>query len=238
MFIDTFRNFIEIEGLKSKMALHLANISGENKRISDLSSKRESIDAEIKQFQTTIHDLKLKDLELKISALESSLSKLKMQMNMVKNEKELSSLNHEIEHTKTQLTELESTYFLGLEKSEELNLKILEHQEFLKGSLQSLNEIKSEAEIIIEKNQQEIINYQKRVDAILENEKPAHKQLYLEMSTKFKTSSACSFINHKNCSACRINIDANTVNNVENGRALELCPNCGRILLPNNLNLY
>jgi predicted nucleic acid-binding Zn-ribbon protein len=238
MLIDTFRNFVEIEGLKAKILIHRSNIASQNKRISDMVSKRAEREAQIANCEFEIKNLKIKDLEAQMSIYDSSLKKFQTQMDMVKNEKELNSLNHEISSIKVLIENLETLYFESSEKVETLNHKISECREFLKGSIDSLNEISSEAKAIISKEENEIQNFQMRIDAILENEKPTHKKLYQEMEIKFKTTGPCSFINHKNCSACRINIDSVTVGNVENARSLEFCPSCGRILLPNDLNLY
>lgn len=238
MFINTFRNFIEIEGLKSRILKHIAIIAGENKRILDLTSKRSSIQAEIIEFEQNIHDAKLKELELEIKSLETNLKKFQAQMDMVKNGKELDLLTSEIKHSQLALDSLEVQYFEKSDLIDSLKIKIQEHKQFLHGSNETLNDIQKEVNLEIITNEKEISNYQLRIDSILELESPSNKNLYLDMSKKFKTTSPCSFIINKNCSVCRINVDSSTANSVESARSIEVCPNCGRILLPKDLNIY
>jgi predicted nucleic acid-binding Zn-ribbon protein len=193
--------------------------------------------SQIEAAKELIATFKLKELELNIHSLENNIAKLKSQINMVKNEKELTSITHEIEHSQKKLADLENQYFELTEQSENLLQNIQDNQNFINGSKATLAEIEKDVTTIIEENQKEISNYQKRIEALLEIEKPGNRKIYLETAKKFQTTSPCSFIAHKNCSACRINIDSVTVANVEHARSLEFCPSCGRILLPKDLNL-
>ena len=238
MIIETFRNFIEIEGLNKKIAQHIAEIASQEKRLVDAESKRQSSLAQINQKNELIHSLKLKELELSVSALEKKLNHYQEQINLVKTQKELDSLTHEINLTKSQLSAAEGDFFSKIDQVALLEKEILDLKNFTSGIEVTILEIKMEVESEISKQQKEINNYQLRIDSLLDQLNPADKKLYLENAKKFKTSTPSAFINGKNCSVCRINIDAQTINMVDHAKSLELCPNCGRILLPNNLNLY
>lgn len=238
MIVDTYRNFVEISGLQAKIKAHEAQIVSENKRISDLLQKRQRCQDQIDTLKARVHDLNLKELELKTSSEETKLSKLKEQINMVKNEKELASINHEIDFCSKNLQMLETTFFQAIDTNEKLENEIKDNQNFLQGSEQSLKEIEEEVRENINKEKQEISNYSNRINALLESEETSTQKLFKELNIKFKTSTPFAFLNHKNCSVCRIGIDGQTAHLVENHASLEFCPNCGRLLLPSNLNLY
>ncbi len=238
MIIETFRNFIEIEGLNQKVAQHIVEIAGQEKRLVDAESKKQAAILKIDQNHMQIKTLKLKELELTVSGLEKKLAQYQEQMNLVKNQKELDSINHEISTISTQLKTEENDFFIKIDLASNLENEIVDLQNFVKGIDESIIEIKVEVEKEIAKNQSEINNYQLRINSLLDQLSPSDKNMYLELAKKFKTSKPTAFINGKNCSACRINIDAQTINMVDHAKSLELCPNCSRLLLPNNLNLY
>lgn len=238
MIIETFRNFIEIESLNKKIAQHIAEIASQEKRLIDAEGKKESALLQINEKNELIHSLKLKEIELAVSTLEKKLGQYQEQMNLVKTQKELDSLTHEINSTKAKLTEAESDFFSKIDQASLLETSIKDLKNFCTGIDSSIAEIKNEVEQEIFHHQKEIKNYQNRVESLLDQQNPVDKKMYLELSKKFKSSTPTAFINGKNCSVCRINIDAQTINLVDHAKSLELCPNCGRILLPNNLNLY
>lgn len=238
MIIETFRNFIEIEGLNKKIAQHIAEIASQEKRIKDAEGKKLSAMMNIDQNNLRIKELKLKELELTVSGLEKKLAHYQEQMSLVKNQKELDSLTHEINSTKSQLTIEETDFFNKIDLVTTLENEILDLNNFVKGINESIDEIKKEVEIEISKNKKEIDNFQLRINSLLDQLNPSDKKMYQELAVKFKSTSPTAFIIGKNCSLCRINIDAQTINLVDHAKSLEICPNCNRLLLPNNLNLY
>jgi predicted nucleic acid-binding Zn-ribbon protein len=231
MLKETFRHFVEIMSLKSKILEYERNIKSEEKRISDLQAKRHLTDDKILKLNEEIVQLNIKELEYKIDSLTSRLSKLKNQVSSVVSEKELSAINHEITHSQNELNLLETAYFSNLEKAEKHSVEILDLKQFLIGSLETLNEISVEVKISVNKNQHEIKNLQLRITSLLEQLSSSDRHLFLDTDKKFKDKIPCSFINLKNCSECKISIDSQTINNVEKFISVELCPNCGRILL-------
>lgn len=236
MIVDTFRNFIEIMGLRKKEAELLKEIASENKRISVLADKRTAIKQEIESLKDEQRQLKIKEMELETNALTIKLNRFKDQINLVKNDKELQSITHEVSHHENLINELETKYFSALERSEQIDGIIKDHEGFLSGSESTLKEIESEVNGANQVHYNEIKNLNNRIQALLESEKPANQKLYLEIEKKFASTSPFSYLNGKNCQTCRISIDVQTANNIEYCRSLEFCPNCGRLLLPININ--
>lgn len=238
MIIETFRNFIEIDGLRNKIAKHIAEIAGQEKRLIDTLSKKQKAISDIESKNDKIKSFKLKELELSVADLEKKVSHFKEQMNQIKTQKELDSLNHEIKTSSETLAIAEKDFFEKIDIASKLEKEISDLNNFLTGIDVSITEIKSEVQSEIIVQQKEIDNFQLRINSLLDQVNPSYKKMYLELSERFKSTSPTAFINGKNCSVCRINIDAQTINLVDHAKSLELCPNCGRILLPNNLNLY
>jgi predicted nucleic acid-binding Zn-ribbon protein len=238
MMTDTYRNFIEIMSLKAKIYKLLGNVQSQTKRILDTENKKTSSIAKKEALSLELLELGVSKNELLIKDLDLKLSKLNSDINKVNSEKELNSINSEISFLKEKLQALEDETFLKIDIADNLQAEITTLSGFITGIDQTITEIKNEAEAEIQKDQKEISNLNLRILSLVDSLPTSVQKTYHLVDKKFKTSPPFSFINQKNCSTCKINIDQMTVSNVLSHRSVEICPSCDRILLPNDLNIY
>lgn len=238
MMTDTYRNFIEIMSLKAKNYQLLTDIQSQRKRILDTESKKTAAISKKDALALQILELGISKNEQLIKDLDSKLSKLNTDINKVNSEKELNSLNNEIAFLKEELHTLEDETFLKIDIADKLQVELATLSGFIAGIDQTITEIKLEAESEIKKHQKEVENLSSRISSLVDSLPSSVQKTYQLVDKKFVSSPPFSFINQKNCSACKINIDQMTVSNVQNHRSVELCPSCDRILLPNDLNIY
>jgi predicted nucleic acid-binding Zn-ribbon protein len=62
--------------------------------------------------------------------------------------------------------------------------------------------------------------------------------MYREVELKFKNKSPVSFLIDKKCSECHMLADSMLKTSLEEGRSLEFCPSCGRMLIPETAKIY
>jgi len=232
MIEESFQNLLEINSLFLKIHdLELAS-KGELKRLGDLESLEGLKLALLEVKKAEIKAIHLKEMELEISKILDQINRHKAQINLITTQKELDSLTHEIENDSKKVENLEADYFLKLELFENLNQEIKDLENFLSGIKNTKKEIEGEvnASLVIKKN--EIENFQKRVDSLIEMCDKSVKNIFKDFVYKNKISDPISFIKSKNCSRCKISLDSMTIQNVENKRSIEICSNCNRILLP------
>lgn len=238
MFLPSFRHLIEIEALKKQNQQNLNEILSENKRISDLDVRREKTRAQIENLLLEEKNLHLSKTQESLDTLGARLKKLNSQLSLAVTEKEQVAFEHQIQLVKNEIENLETLYFANLESSESILEQVQSLTTFLEGSLNTLDEIKSEVATNITAEQKIIDNRNLRIDALLELINPGLKSLYLELEKKYKPKSPVSYLIDKKCSECHMQADSILKNSLEEGRSIETCPSCGRLLIPETVQSH
>jgi predicted nucleic acid-binding Zn-ribbon protein len=238
MFLVSFRHLIEIEALKKENQTNLARIASENKRIYDLEERRKKTLVLNENLTLEDKNLKLTESQNKIEDMQLRLSKLTSQLSLSVTEKEQIAFENQIKLIKEEIEKLEMQYFEALEKSEEYLTLIQENNEFMKGSLTTLEDIKNDVLENIQKEEDFITNRNKRIQALIEQCHPSLTTLYLDLEKRFSPKSAVSFLIAKKCTACHMQVDAILSQSLDEGRSLETCPSCSRLLIPDSSRIY
>ncbi len=239
MFLESFRHLIEIEALKEQNLKNSLQIASENKRISDLEERRKKLLLQNENLKIDEKNLKLSESQNKIDDLQIRLNKLNSQLSLSVTEKEQIAFENQIKIIKEEIEKLENLYFENLEASETILNQIKENNEFVNGSVTTLEEIKKEvaANIIVEENH--IKNRDVRINSLLELCHPGFKTYYNELDKKFRPKSLpVSYLIGKNCSACHMSVDSALKSSIDEGRSFESCPNCSRLLIPETAKIY
>lgn len=238
MYLESFRHLIEIEALKKANQQNFNEIDAQKKRISALESKKAKFTEEITQFKQDILALKLTEREAQIEVLRNQITKLNDQMLMIKTLREQTALEEQIKDLSLKADQDEEEYFLNLEVSENLILRISDHQQFLKGSENTVLEITAEAEIIILAQEKLVRDRELRIDSLLSQCLDDVKSLYARVEKQLAPKKHTSFLINKKCNECHMQIDSMLKNNIENGVSLEVCPHCARLLIPETSRIY
>lgn len=238
MFLDSFRHLIEIEALKKENQQNSLRISSENKRISDLEERRKKTLVLNENLTLEEKSLKLTESQNQIEDLQQRHSKLTSQLSLAVTEKEQIAFENQIKIVKDEVENLEILYFEKLEKSEEFLALIQENNEFMKGSVNTLEEIKKEVKENIAKEEVIIENRKKRIDSLTNLCHPSLKTLYLDLEKRFAPKAAVSFLIDRKCTACHMQVDSVLAHSLDEGRSLETCPSCSRLLIPDTARIY
>jgi predicted nucleic acid-binding Zn-ribbon protein len=238
MFLPSFRHLIEIEALKKQNQQNEQQISSENKRIYDLGDRRTKTQLQIESLILDEKNLNLSTNQQQIEILQARFKKLNSQLALAVTEKEQIAFEGQIAIVQTELAALENIYFTNLERSEEIESEIADKNEFLSGSLVSLETIKSEVAQNISREQKIIDDRNLRILALTDQLLPRLKSLYLEIEMKMLPKKAVSYLIDKKCSECHMQVDSILKNSLEEGRSIESCPTCSRLLIPETAKIY
>ncbi len=238
MFLPSFRHLIEIEALKKQNQQNEQQISSENKRICDLGDRRTKTQLQIETLILDEKNLNLSTNQQQIEILQARFKKLNSQLALAVTEKEQIAFEGQIAIVQTELAALENIYFINLERSEEIESEIADKKEFLYGSLLSLETIKTEVAHNISLEQKIIDDRNLRILALTDQLLPGLKSLYLEIEKKMLPKKAVSYLIDKKCSECHMQVDSILKNSLEEGRTIESCPTCSRLLIPETAKIY
>lgn len=233
MYLESFRHLIEIESLKTKIREYNASIASELKRITDLDTQRNRLQARIEELLKEEHELHLKNLELTVSTEEQTLTHLATQLDHVKNERELAATTHQIETVKQSLATNEEKYFAALERTDKIHSEIHDAKAFIEGSTTTREEIKKDVEAATKEAEEKIFYLNARIASLLEQCHKSARDMYLSSE-----KNGVAFIMDRTCSKCHMQVSSILKSSVEEGRSLECCPSCGRFLIPETAKIY
>lgn len=238
MYLESFRHLIEIDALERANNTNRQNIIGENKRISDLEGKQKKAQEEIELLSNEKINLQLQKSEDEINHSIAKLTKLKDQLFAVKTQKEQEALENQISLLEKTINECEEKYFANLDREEAINQTITEKKSFLSGSSNTLLEIKNEVTLSIMAEEKIISDRNLRIDSLLVQCRADVQKAYQNAKKKFDQTPALSFLLAKKCSICHMQADSMLKLNLEEGRSIEHCPSCGRLMLPETSKIY
>lgn len=238
MFMESFRNLIEILALKKENLKNISAIASEDKRISDLEERREKIAAHNEDLKIEEKNLNLEFLQKKIEDLALKLNKLKTQMTMAQTLQEENAFKNQISSLENEIQKSEEIYFKNLERSDAIWELIKENDLFYSGSKRTLVEIKEEA--ILNKKKEHLILAQRneRINSLFSFCHPQLTNLYFQLEKNPSLKTPVSYLVDKRCSACFVTVDSILESSLNQGRSLETCPSCGRLLIPESAKIY
>lgn len=231
----SFHLLHEIDAIQSR---YLADLylkkTEEEKRILQINGQISSKELLLKQCLENKNNLnqKLQLSENRISEKNVILSRLKLNLMQVKTNNELEKINKEIDTTQKEISNLEDESFTYFSNLDELEKVIIECHNYLTGIVETKNEIENEVNHQLQDLSLKKENYQKRLDSLLSELPLAISSLYKNTIKNFKAFDGTAYINNKSCNKCHMAIDQVTITAVLSRNSAELCPNCGRFLLP------
>ena len=163
---------------------------------------------------------------------------MKAQSNSAVTEKEQNAFESQIETVEKEMQVAEEIYFSNLEKSEELISEREQLKEFLMGSVETLKTITDEVAVHVANEEKEIQGRTQRMDSLKERLHPSVRSLYDQCENNKTRLPTIAFLIDRKCSECHIQVDSTLKSSLDQGVAVETCPNCGRLLIPDTAKLY
>lgn len=236
--MEHYKILIELQGHIKSISSHRANIKSQNSRLELVNKQRmlrESSKNELIEKKSLLHNQNISN-EKELFEKEHELEKVNGHLSMVSNEIQEKALEKEISTLTPLIDSLQEKVLENMESIESIDQEILDCENFIKGSLDSLEELQSEVNSEIEKENQQIKNYQSRAKLLLDSLESAQKSLFLSVKKSAKDEIVVTFLQGNKCSRCRFEAPSTQISDIENGRSLELCTGCGRILIPATIN--
>lgn len=234
MSSEAFKIAKEINSLTLQKTQILETILEEEKRVEFIKSNRADRSEELDVNENKLKELKFKiqKTENEISNFQRQLEKDKIALNSVTSNQQLESLKKAIAHSHESLDGLENKGLELIEEQENVELEIQEAQLFLKGSLESLNEIKQEVQSFKAEKEKEIILLENRIKLLLDELPPLFQERILSVIAKNIPKSSFTRIKDGHCEFCRFSLSKIDISNIEDKLALKTCGQCNRIFMP------
>jgi predicted nucleic acid-binding Zn-ribbon protein len=231
---ESFKILKEINSLTINIEEFQLKIDAQLGRVQSVNSNRDNRQAQKTNDENLLKETssKLNLAENEISHLQLKLTKDKENLSTISSEQVLKNMEKQIADLGEKISELEEIGLNEIENIEILEQKIADADEFLKGSLESLNEIKGEVETLNADHQSNIDKLLKRIDLLTQElPKDFSERYFRTLKSKIK-GSIFARITNEACEYCRFGLSKMEVQKVEDQLNLKNCASCGRIFIP------
>ncbi|RMG82386.1 MAG: hypothetical protein D6712_14710 [Chloroflexi bacterium] len=211
---------------KRKRLQEIESILNDNAAVIAAKQNVEKVEAELKPLRTRLRDL---ELEVKANETKQKSTEDKLYSGTVKNPKELTDLQREIEALKNWRTELENRMLELMMEIEDVEASL----DAAQATLQQMQETEaSKHQALIDEKQaleQAIAESMEQYRAAQASIDEDALKIYKEMRPQ-KGYRPVAALDGQNCGVCGVAQTTATLQAVRHGNQLVYCSNCGRIL--------
>jgi predicted nucleic acid-binding Zn-ribbon protein len=234
---EAAHHLIEIQSLLNKISFHKKNIEKNLLRPSSIKNQRDKTQQRLEEVHELIASVEktFNDEDKQLQKDTKDLENKDKQKNLVTTEKELSAIEHDIRVLEGSISILEEKALKNLESKEELENEEKDLSSFLNGSLKSLQDIEKEVLEANKLEQNEIDLYEARVEGIISSLPPSMGKEFKSLMDKFENDKPLSFLKNGCCGQCHYSIPRTVEEALQKSFSLEYCPNCNRVLIPENV---
>ena len=208
--------------------LELAKVSA---RVDELQARVEQTAAELEQLKTAERESALarRELERTLAEGEVQIRNKRMRLSLIKNERELQALGHEVEVLKESNQRIEAELLARMDGSEQSAARITELSEALERDRAALKQAQKEIAGQIEEMRTRLVTRRREREELAALIDANLRQRY-EMIFERRGGYAVVAVKAGTCQGCRMRIPPQLFNQIQRFEAIHFCPNCQRIL--------
>lgn len=206
--------------------------------LSSVAGRALQLRGEIETYQAELDSLTQEDqqaaaargqLERELAEGEALIRNKRMRLNLVRNDKELQALGHEVETLRETNQRLEAEVLASMQSAEPRAPRMKELTELIEQKRIELKETEKEIAAELEDLKMSIARHRSERDKEAEGVEPALLQRY-EMIFSRRAGLAVAMAKSCTCQGCRMRLPPQLYNEIQKHLQIHFCPNCQRIL--------
>jgi predicted nucleic acid-binding Zn-ribbon protein len=221
---EWFVRLKEYDSLSKMRVSHLKAIEEQEARIQSLNVKRQEHSQKTEEAQTQLRHSQQHyfETEKKMKICEEQAQRLR----------DIGGDDAKIQAFTQEAAQIEDKLFAMLDEQERIQQQLEETKTFLHGLEKTITEIKSEVELEVADQKQNLSQAEMRIK-LIEEELPSDFKSLLERTLK-KNLAHGPFTRNENgsCFFCRFKISKLDESEIDMQKQLKTCPQCSRIFLP------
>jgi predicted nucleic acid-binding Zn-ribbon protein len=200
-------------------------------RVDDLQARVDQAAAEVEELKAQERESELakRELERTLAEGEVQIRNKRMRLSLIKNERELQALGHEVEVLKESNQRLEADLLSRMDGSEQQASRLQELSETLERDRNELKEAQKEVAGQIEQLRLSIDGRRREREELAGLIDASLHQRY-EIIFERRGGFAVVPVKAGTCQGCRMRIPPQLFNQIQKFDAIHFCPNCQRIL--------
>jgi len=228
---EEISRLIHLQGIDrqlQELEQSLASIAG---RVDQLRDETESNQAELDRLTEQNKEITAarKKAERELAEGEVRIRNKRMRLTLVRNEKELQALTHEIESSKETNQRLESELLAAMEGADARTARIKELTEAIAKGRADLAAAEKEIAAEVEELKSNIGKHRKSREKVAETI-DANLLARYQMIFNRRAGVAVALAKGGTCQGCRMRLPPQLYNEIQKHRQIHFCPNCQRIL--------
>jgi len=228
---EEISRLIHLQGIDrqlQELEQSLASIAG---RVDQLRDETESNQAELDRLTEQNKEITAarKKAERELAEGEVRIRNKRMRLTLVRNEKELQALTHEIESSKETNQRLESELLAAMEGADARTARIKELTEAIAKGRADLAAAEKEIAAEVEELKSNIGKHRKSREKVAETI-DANLLARYQMIFDRRAGVAVALAKGGTCQGCRMRLPPQLYNEIQKHRQIHFCPNCQRIL--------
>jgi uncharacterized protein len=206
--------------------------------LSSVAGRAQKLRDEIESSQTELDQLLHEDqeaavargrLERELAEGEARIRNKRMRLNLVRNDKELQALGHEVETLKENNQRLEAEVLASMQAAEPRAPRIKELKELIEAKRQELKSVEKEIAAEVEELKTSIARQRAERDRQAAQIDDAMLQRYAMIFSR-RGGLAVVLAKGCTCQGCRMRLPPQLYNEIQRHMQIHFCPNCQRIL--------
>jgi predicted nucleic acid-binding Zn-ribbon protein len=206
--------------------------------LSSIAGRVDQLRNEIETNQAELDGLSEQDKEITASRKKSErelaegevrIRNKRMRLTLVRNDKELQALTHEVESLKETNQRLEGEVLASMEGADVRTARIKELTEAIAKGRVDLNAAEKEIADEVEELKGNIAKTRKAREKVAENVEPNLLSRY-QMIFNRRGGVAVALAKGGTCQGCRMRLPPQLYNEIQKLRQIHFCPNCQRVL--------
>lgn len=215
----------EIRAIIMKLKDLKVNVQTGERKLQSLTELIEKTENEISELEK----------ESNTRAEQAKLQKEKLYEAKGSSLKELLSLQQAVLKLETQGKEAENRYWELLKKLDEYKRKIVEYKQTIRACRKAYNQEVREYKKLKVQIELKLAELKSKQEEVQEQLLPEVRKIYIEAERRYPQSFV-AVLRKESCMGCFIGVSMNLVKRVKEGKAIQHCDNCGRILINNVKN--
>jgi len=228
---DEIKRLTGLQAIDQELRSQEQELSKITARVDELAYRVEQSSAELQRLKQEEHEAALarRELERNLAEGEVLIRNKRMRLSLIKNDRELQALSHEVDVLKESNQRLEADLLTRMEGGDQFTARLQELSETLAREQAELKEARKEIAGQTEELQARIATRRQEREQLAAQIGATLCQRY-EVIFGRRGGLAVVAVKSGTCQGCRMRIPPQLFNLIQRYEAIHFCPNCQRIL--------
>lgn len=228
---EEIKRLTGLQAIDQELRVQEQELSKITAKVDELAARVEQSAAELDQLKNEEREAAIarRELERTLAEGEVQIRNKRMRLSLIKNERELQALSHEVEVLKDSNQRIEAELLSRMDGGDQRGSRVQELSESLKRERGELREAEKEIAGQIEGLRAHIAARRQERGQLASQIDANMRQRY-EMIFGRRGGFAVVAVKSGTCQGCRMRIPPQLFNQIQRYEAIHFCPNCQRIL--------